>query len=109
MTEFDTSGVSGTVEFKETDDDKTTVTVHMHGTVDGGSYPAHIHSGPITNPGGVVFDLGPFVSSGGTAEGSKTLDMTYDDMINYDGCFVSHDPNDITDYDLVGNIGSNNP
>lgn len=109
MTTYGGSGISGVVEFKENDDNTTTVKVHMMNTANGVSYPAHIHMGPITAPGGIVYDLGPIPSSGGMAEKETKVSTSFDDMVNYNGCFVAHNPADISMYVLVGNIGSNAP
>jgi hypothetical protein len=109
MTTYGSSGISGVVEFKENDDNTTTVHVHMMNTASGVSYPAHIHMGPITAPGSIVYDLGPIPSSGGMAMKDTKVSVSFDDMINYNGCFVAHDPADISNYVLVGNIGSNAP
>jgi hypothetical protein len=107
MTTYDNSGISGTVEFKEREDGSTDIHTHMMGVTSGSSYPAHIHNGPITAPGGVVIDLGPFNATSSMVEGSKTVTNDYDDMIAFNGCFVAHNPADISMYVLVGNIGAN--
>ncbi|MES2620067.1 MAG: CHRD domain-containing protein [Bacteroidota bacterium] len=112
MSTYDNSGISGTVEFKENENGSTTIHTHMMGTMDGLSYPAHIHNGPITAPGGVNIDLGPFASSGGMTTSDKTVTNDYDEMIAFNGCFVAHNPqaaDPLTSYVLVGNIGSNAP
>lgn len=112
MSTYNSSGVSGTVEFKENENGTTTIHVHMMGTVNGQNYPAHIHNGPITSPGGVSIDLGPIASSGGMATNEKEVSNDYDDMIGFNGCFVAHDPqavDPLTTYVLVGNIGANAP
>ncbi len=109
MTTYGGSGITGTVTFIENDDNTTTVDVHMMNTANGVSYPAHIHMGPISAPGSVIHDLGPIPSSGGMAEKDTKLNVSFDDLVNYNGCFVAHDPADINNYVLVGNIGSNAP
>lgn len=107
MTTYNSSGINGTVEFDEKSDGSTIVKIKMWGTTNGLAYPAHIHSGPITAPGGVQIDFTPVTATGTTAEKSQDITNKYDDMINYDGCFVVHDPADISHYLLVGNIGKN--
>jgi len=107
MSTYKSSGVSGTVEFQEKKDGSTTIHLHMMGVTSGASYPAHIHSGPITAPGGVVIDLGPFNATSSMVEGDKDVSNDYDDMIDFDGCFVAHNPSNFADYVLVGNIGKN--
>lgn len=110
MSTYNSSGITGTVEFKENENGSTTIHVHMMGTVNGQNYPAHIHNGPITSPGGVSIDLGPIASSGGMAKNEKEVSNDYDDMIGFNGCFVAHDPqatDPLTTYVLVGNIGAN--
>lgn len=112
MTTVNSSGVSGTVTFNENSDNTTDVKVHMMGTINGLQYPMHIHSGPITSPGAVVFDLGTPASSGGMIDNTVKVSQAYDYMINYNGCFVAHDPqaaDPLTTYVLVGNVGSNAP
>lgn len=107
MTTYSSSGITGTVEFKEKSDGSTTVNIKMWGTASGAAYPAHIHSGPITAPGSVQIDFSPVTSSGSSVEKSQDISNDFDDMINYDGCFVAHDPANINNYVLVGNIGKN--
>ena len=110
MMTHDNSGVTGYVEFKEKADGKTTIHVHMMGTVDGQSYPVHIHDGPITNPGGVAIDLGPIPSMSRMAKKDTESNMNYEDLIRFNGCFVAHNPaaaDPLTTYVLVGNVGSN--
>jgi hypothetical protein len=107
MTTYDNSGISGTVEFKEKEDGSTTINTHMMGVTSGLTYPAHIHSGPITAPGGVVIELGPLSASSSMVGASNDVSNDYDDMINFNGCFVAHNPADISMYVLVGNIGAN--
>ena len=107
MSTYNSSGITGTVEFKEKSDGSTTVNIKMWGTASGAAYPAHIHSGPITAPGSVQIDFTPVTSSGNTAEKSQDISNDFDDTINYDGCFVAHDPANINNYVLVGNIGKN--
>ncbi len=112
MSEYNSSGVTGTVTFNENEDNTTNVKVHMMGTVNGLAYMMHIHSGPITSPGGVVFDLGSPVSSGGMIDNTVKVSQTFDYMTTYNGCFVAHDPqasDPLTTYVLVGNVGSNAP
>lgn len=107
MTTYDNSGITGTVEFKEKSDGSTTINIKMWGATNGVAYPAHIHSGPITAPGSPVIDFATITASGTTAEKSQDVSTDYDDMLNFDGCFVAHNPADISMYVLVGNIGKN--
>ncbi len=107
MSTYNTSGITGTVEFVEKKDGTTTVNIKMWGTTSGLAYPAHIHAGPVTAPGSVQIDFTPVTASGTTAEKSQDISNKYDDMIDYDGCFVAHEPANIANYVLVGNIGKN--
>jgi hypothetical protein len=107
MSTYNSSGITGTVEFKEKSDGTTTVNIKMWGTTNGAEYPAHIHMGPVTAPGSVQIDFSPIVSTGTTAEKSQDISNKYSDMLVYDGCFVAHEPGNLANYVLVGNIGKN--
>ena len=107
MSTYSSSGITGTVEFAEKKDGSTTVNIKMYGTTSGLAYPAHIHSGPITAPGSVQIDFTPVTAAGSSATKSQDISNKYDDMINYDGCFVVHNPSNLNEYLLVGNIGKN--
>lgn len=106
------SGVSGTVTFKERNDGTTLGILDLSGTPQDGNHPAHIHQNSASEGGPIVIS---FNNVDGTSGQSRTQieefddgsAVTYQDITNYDGYVNIHlSPDDLTVV-AQGNIGSN--
>lgn len=76
LEEIEDSGVSGTATLSS-EDGSTTVTIDLSGTPEGGSHPAHIHSGTCDDLGDIVFPLDNVEE--GTSE--TTVEASIDDIL----------------------------
>ncbi|NMM47953.1 hypothetical protein [Marinigracilibium pacificum] len=81
----------GTVKFVELDDNSTRVIIDLNN--DTGPHPGHIHMGSTFEPGQVVIDLNNVINGASTTEISEDNagnDVTYDDLLAYDGYVALH-------------------
>lgn len=107
LAEADVAGISGTATFAEYDDGSTQIVLDLNGTEDGGSHPAHIHSGIALDGGDVAISLTSVDGSTGMSETFIT-DVSYEDLINYDGYINVHlSSDDIETIVAQGDIGEN--
>jgi hypothetical protein len=110
LSQKDGSGISGSVEFAERVNATTLVTVSLDGTVDGASYPAHIHENDVATTGAIIAGINPI---DGTSGISKTqisqlvggAPVTYSQFLTIDAYVNVH----LTDNTVIaqGNIGAN--
>lgn len=105
------SGISGAVIFEELEDGSTLVTIELDGTVAGAEYPAHIHDNTVVEGGDIAV---PFNNVEGASGGSETVvsevnntQITFDDLIAFDGFVNIHDPDDPSIIVAHGDIGGN--
>mgnify|MGYP001280604703 CR=1 FL=1 len=105
--------ISGTATFIQNEDNSTTVELQLTGTPSGGMHPAHIHFNTAVEGGGVAVTLGTVSGDSGysTITFSKLNDDTnvsFDDMIAYDGYINIHLSNDeLSTIVAQGDIGQN--
>jgi hypothetical protein len=110
LSEKDGSGISGSVEFAERVNATTLVTVRLDGTVDGASYPAHIHENDVATTGAIIAGIGPIDGTTGVSKTqiSKLVGgtaITYSQFLTIDAYVNIH----LSDNTVIvqGNIGSN--
>ncbi|MCH7515300.1 MAG: CHRD domain-containing protein, partial [Bacteroidetes bacterium] len=105
--------INGTATFAERSNGTTLVTIALVGTTNGNEHLAHIHMNSATEGGGIVISLN--VVDGGTGMSKTSVkeldDMTeisYDEMINFDGYINVHNSeSDLGTLIAQGDIGSN--
>lgn len=113
LMEQNSTGVTGTVTFKELSDQSTKVMIELNGTPAGGEHPAHIHINSYAVGGGVYVALHTVNGDNGMSEttvsknGEGTM-MTYDDLIAFDGHINVHlSATEIATIVASGDIGGN--
>ena len=96
------SGITGTVTFKElTDATQTQVDIQLQHTIWNSMYICHIHDGPPTNYHGASFIFDAY-AVGNQLSYQKNIALSYDSALRYDGTFVVHDS---TGTQLLGRCG----
>lgn len=85
------SGLTGTVTFKElTDATQTQVDIQLQHTIWNSRYICHIHDGPPTGYHIASFGFESY-AVGNNFSYQKNIVLSYDSAIHYDGTFVVHD------------------
>ena len=113
LNEVGGSGVSGTVTFAERMSGATLATIELMGTPADGDHPAHIHSGSVETPGGIVISLTNVDGNTGKSmthieKNDAEEDVSYDDLIAFDGHVKVHlSPEDLGTVVSAGDIGGN--
>jgi len=101
-------GISGFVSFEEMADGSTFVVIDLSGTVAGESYAAHIHDNSVSAGGPIAIPLTNVDGSTGTSETTiEAEQMTFTELLNFDGHVNVHDPDDLAIIVAQGNIGAN--
>jgi small nuclear ribonucleoprotein (snRNP)-like protein len=110
LSEKDGSGIGGSVEFAERVNASTLVTVSLDGTVDGESYPAHIHENDVATSGAIIAGLNPIDGITGVSKTQISqlvggAAVTYSQFLTIDAYVNIH----LTDNTVIaqGNIGEN--
>ncbi len=111
LNEFGDSGLSGYLTFSQ-GDNGIIADIVVSGTVEGQSYPAHIHQGAAIETGDIVISFEPVNGSTGrsrtvfsqTDEGAA---ITLDDIQNFDGYVNVHKSADDLSIAAQTDIGSN--
>lgn len=105
----DVNDVSGTATFFERANGATLVELMVEGDAVQGDHPAHIHEGPAEEaPGDIFITFTNVNSEGMSATHISTEEMSYQDLIMYDGYINVHaSPEDLGTIVVQGNIGSN--
>lgn len=113
LSEVESSGVSGTAEFSETQDGRTVVTLTLNGTPAGGQHPAHIHFNSAALGGDIAISLNPVNGATGI---SRTVvrntdagaSINYAGLLDFDGYINVHlSAQDLATIVAQGDIGSN--
>lgn len=105
--------ISGNVVFAARVNGETLVTVTLEGTTDGATHPAHIHSGPIAEPGDLAITLNNVdgetgISTTNISEFDAGGAIDYEGLTEYDGHIDVHvSPIDLEILVAQGDIGSN--
>ena len=105
--------ISGTATFAERSNGTTLVTIALVGTTNGNEHPAHIHMNSATEGGGIVISLnvvdgGTGISKTSVKELDDMTEISYDEMINFDGYINVHNSeSDLGTLIAQGDIGSN--
>ncbi|WP_223446507.1 CHRD domain-containing protein [Polaribacter litorisediminis] len=91
----DVDGISGGATFIENSNGSITAVLHLSGTPDGGSHPAHIHFNTAAEGGGIALSFNPVNGSDGQSVTTfSTLDdgtpITLDELMNFDGYINVH-------------------
>jgi hypothetical protein len=112
------SGVSGTATFTDQLDGSVLVVLDVTGTPQDGMHPSHIHVNTAAEGGGIAVALNDVNGATGisqtfvteTGEGSPVTfeDLTYDDLLVFDGYINIHlSANDLGTVVAQGDIGQN--
>ena len=113
LTEQGGSSISGNVTFEKVSDTETKITIKLTGTPNGGSHPAHIHTGDVGSGGAIYVSLTNVDGTSGestttvteTSETTPTA-ITYEDLIAYDGYINIHlSANDLATIVAAGETG----
>lgn len=113
LIELNNSGVSGTITLEERVNGFTLATIMLDGTPTDGDHPAHIHSGSLEEPGGIVVPLSNVDGNSGMSVTHIEMNnsdeaVTYADLLEYNGHVKVHlSPEDLATVVSGGNIGSN--
>ncbi len=106
------SEVEGMITFTENEDGSITADIELENTVEGTMHPAHIHAGNGTEDGDIVLTFDEVDGDEGTSSTTFSTwdddsDVTWDELIEYDGYVNVH----LSDEDLSivaqGDIGEN--
>ena len=106
-------GISGSVTFEQRRNGSVKATIHLVGTPDGGSHPAHIHMNSAAEGGTIAISFNPVNGSTGTSvtdidsfdDGTA---VTYADLLDYDGYVNVHlSADQISTIVAQGDIGIN--
>ncbi|MGK0412415.1 MAG: hypothetical protein ACJA1B_000610, partial [Polaribacter sp.] len=109
----DVAGISGGATFIENSNGSITAVLHLSGTPDGGSHPAHIHFNTAAEGGGIALSFNPVNGSDGQSVTTfSTLDdgtpITLDELMNFDGYINVHLSSDqLGTIVAQGDIGQN--
>jgi hypothetical protein len=100
------SGVNGYIVFSELSGGTIQADIFMAGTESGNSHPAHIHANSIVEGGDITIPLNPVEGSDGRST-TQFSDISFDELLNYDGHVNVH----LSESDLTvvaqNNIGGN--
>ncbi len=100
------SEVSGYVKFTKINDNTTEALIVVGGTESGNTHPAHIHANSAAEGGDIAITFEPV--SGATGRSTTTItQVSYEELLNYDGYVNVHlSENDLTVV-AQGDIGGN--
>lgn len=107
---FDFSGVKATVKVEEVMlSDKSTIkiTSDISGLTQGKIYTSHIHAGEMQQPGAILFNFDKINSTTGNSNSSVSMNITFDEYMLWDACYIIYNPDDPTRVVLRGNLGIN--
>ncbi len=106
------SAISGTATFVMNQDNSTTVQIQLSGTTSG-LHPSHIHFNSAAEGGDIAVSLNPLDGATGRSETIVTqqsdgTQLTYNDLINFDGYINVHESmNNLATLLAQGDIGEN--
>ncbi len=106
------SGISGSVTFKERFNGETLVEISSDGLPEG-SFPAHIHVNTAVEGGDIAISLSDIQNNMSLTNvaaldaSAGGLQVTYDDLMNFDGHINIHDPQDNLSIIAQTDIGIN--
>jgi hypothetical protein len=91
----DVEGISGGATFIENNNGSITAVLHINGTPDGGSHPAHIHFNTAAEGGGIALSFNPVNGDDGQSVTTfSALDdgtpITFDELMDFDGYINVH-------------------
>lgn len=87
--------VAGYVKFTQNDDNTTEALIFVEGTEAGNTHPAHIHANSAAEGGDIAIPLEPV--NGATGRSTTTLNVSYEEILTYDGYVNVHlSENDLT-------------
>lgn len=112
LSEFNHSGVSGTVTFKETSSNNiTAVILDAQGLRVDTLYHAHLHVGMPGALTGTLIYFRELRTKTGSVHREESWNETFDNALQSNTCFTIHNPdfftNDSIGYVLAGNTGMN--
>jgi hypothetical protein len=112
LREFNHSGISGSVTFKETSNkDITTVILDAQGLRTDTLYHTHLHLGMPGALTGTLIYFRELRTATGTVHREENWSETFDKALQSNTCFTMHNPyffsNDSIGYVLAGNTGAN--
>jgi len=113
LTMYRNSGFSGKLTLLETNDStSTTVRIEADGLRPHLIYAAAIDSATIDSSQGTIMSFGNFMSTSYTIYREQSWNISFDNALKADACFVIHDTivppiNNTKGYVLAGNIGKN--
>jgi hypothetical protein len=109
----DVAGISGGATFIENEDGSITAVLHLSGTPNGGSHPAHIHFNTAAEGGDIALTFNPVNGDDGqSVTRFNTLDdgtpITFNEIMNFDGYINVHlSANELGTIVAQGDIGQN--
>lgn len=113
LAELNASGVNGTITFGERKSGFTLATIMLAGTPTDGDHPAHIHANNLEAGGGIIVSLNNVNGNTGMSKtdiekNDAEEEVTYDDLVNFDGHVKVHlSPDNLGSVVAGGDIGSN--